>query len=398
MRITEKDRPSEETIQNIRARFYCEPEIDRILTRKMQQRSGPGYQAVSLDQLVEGTRSLIAHSLEGHFEIRNPRWLSGGASKIQMAFSLRWTKPDESQTDTDLVLRMEPAESLNETSRLREFQLLRTFAGVVPAPEAFWVDPEGSFLPYPALICGFVSGVTKPAASSSQVTGMGTKLSEEWRAKLGPQFVGNLAKIHGHPIDADQLSAFETPAAGTASAIMALDMWERVWEEDFEEDIPLMRFAASWMRDNAPICKRPCIVHADYRMGNFLFREADGIITAVLDWEGGRIGDFHQDLAWTMSHAYGQHDPADGIFYVGGLVPENEFLETYQKISGNVVDPKALLYYKVLTGYIQGVLSAATAFRVAKNGKTNQDVLQTLLLGISPTLLNELRINLEKAA
>ena len=57
--------------------------------------------------------------------------------------------------ETELVLRMDPCESLNESSRLREFQLLKTFEGVIPAPKGYWVDHEARYLPNPALICGF---------------------------------------------------------------------------------------------------------------------------------------------------------------------------------------------------------------------------------------------------
>jgi len=47
-------------------------------------------------------------------------------------------------------------------------------------------------------------------------------------------------------------------------------------------------------------------------------------ISAWLDWELGRLGDRHQDLAWTTSRAFGSVD-VNGDFLVCGLMPEKEF-------------------------------------------------------------------------
>ena len=393
MSIVDKNRPTAEWIADLRRRFPCEPEIDRVLTRKLERRAGPPYTPISLEALVEATEALIKSQVTDAFTISGARWLSGGASKIQMAFELTFGKAKPKQ----LVLRMEPAESINETSRLREFQLIKAFEGVIPVPSACWMDPEGRYLPYPALICSFVDGVTKPRNAKSQATGMGTYFAPEWRSKLGPQFVDCLAKIHTRDIHSAGLAAFEKPEPGISSALLGLNMWERVWEEDSGEDIPLMRFAACWLRENAPPCD-PVILHSDYRVGNFLFTEHDAKITAVLDWEGGRIGDHHYDLAWASAHAYG-HFAEDGkTFLVGSLMSEPEFFEGYERASGLTVNQKSLKYYQVFIAYVQGVIALATAYRVARNGKSHQDVMQAWILGIGPSLNDNLCKMLEEVA
>jgi aminoglycoside phosphotransferase (APT) family kinase protein len=393
----DKNAPSPSAIEQIRARFPTEPEIDRVLTRKMSRRAGPGYSAVSLDVLVSGVEALLRDVIAGPFRISNPRWLAGGASKVQMAFRLDQDAPKENGAGLDLVLRMDPCESLNESSRLREFQLLKAFEGVVPAPKGYWVDHDAKYLPNPALICGFVHGVTKPTASDSRVTGIGTRFAPEFRHALGHQWLDHLARIHTQPIDRNQLSAFSVPGPGKDAAIIGLNMWERVWEEDFCEDIPLMRLAAAWLRSEAPVCEKPVILHCDYRVGNFLFDETDKRISAILDWEGGRIGDFHQDLAWTTAPAYGQLDESGTRFLIGGMLELDEFLEIYQQQTGYRVSSSTLSYYRVLVCYIQCVMTFATAYRIARNGKTHQDIVQTFLLGFGPTLLEGMRATLERA-
>lgn len=398
MRGIDKDRPSPEWIAHLRQRFPTEREIDRILTRKMQRRAGPAYAPMPLSTLVAGTESLIRSQFDGRFEITDARWLSGGASKLQMAFALDWDRPGRGREKTRMVLRMEPAESVVETSRLREFQLIKAFEGSLPVPPAFWCDTDGAHLPYPALVYGFADGVTKPSTAHSGVSGLGTHLPPELRLKLSPQFVDSLAKIHTFDFSASQLDAFDVPKANsTQCAEWGINWWERVWEEDADEDVPLMRLAAAWLRRNMPVLDRPGIVHADFRVGNFLFTEHDTRITAWLDWELGRIGDRHQDLAWTTSRAFG-HMAEDGrTFLTCGLMPENEFLESYEKASGLAVNRKAVHWYKVYNDYMMGTLSLATGYRCARGGKTHQDVLLAWLMGIGNMLCEEMRVLIEEA-
>tara|TARA_R110000787_G_scaffold15088_46_gene46629 strand:- start:6356 stop:7552 length:1197 start_codon:yes stop_codon:yes gene_type:complete len=395
--IPDKAHPSAEWIAQLRARFPMETEIDRILTRKMQRRSGPSYSPLPLETLVAGLESLIKSEHDGAFEIRDAKWLSGGASKLQMAFTLDWDQPGVGRSQTPMVLRMEPSESIVETSRLREFQLIRAFQGVVPVPPVYWCDSEGAHLPYPALIYGFAPGVTKPSTAASGVSGLGTHLPPDLRPKLAPQFVDHLARIHTFDFRNKGLDAFDVPSSGTTQcAEWGINWWERVWEEDSDEDIPLMRLAAAWLRDNLPVMDRPVVVHADYRVGNFLFTEHDSRISAWLDWELGRIGDRHQDIAWTTSRAFGHFDSDGKTFLTSGLMPEQDFLEAYEKASGLHIDPKITHWYKIYNDYMMVALTLATGYRVASASKTHQDVLVVWLMGIGSMLQEEMRDLIEQ--
>ena len=107
MPTVDKNRPTQEWIEQLRQRFPCEREIDRILTRKLVRRAGPPFSPVSLETLIEGTRALLRSKLTDDFEISEARWLSGGASKLQMAFKLSWNQPGTGRTTTPLVLRID---------------------------------------------------------------------------------------------------------------------------------------------------------------------------------------------------------------------------------------------------------------------------------------------------
>ncbi len=396
MELINKDHPSSAWIASLRERFTVEREIDRVLTKKMQRRGGPAYSPVSLETLIKGVNSLINSRIKEPFEISNARWLSGGASKLQMAFTLSWQKPNVGRELTEMVLRVEPAESIVETSRLREAELLGAFIGILPVPPVYWVDAYAEHLPYPGLVYGFLEGVTKPtAAGGSGVSGLGMRFPRELGKLLAPQFIDHLGKIHTREFRNIRLPSFDIPQTGSQSAEWTVNMWDRIWEEDSDEDIPLMRLASAWLHKNAPPCDQLSLLHGDYRSGNFMFTENDARISCWLDWELGRIGDRHFDLAWASLAIFGSNDE-DGTFLVGGMLPEKEFLEAYEKSSGLKVIPKNLHYYKVLSTYSLVVIFIATAYRVPRNDKCHQDLLLAWLVGAGYLVLDQLRELMDK--
>src|SRR3954468_7364992 len=111
------DDPPAELIEEMRRRYPTERETDAQLVRKLQRRGTGPYAPVSLGELVAGLRAMLAETIDGDFGVSNARWFTGGASKIQMGFDLTW----QGRTDR-MMLRMDPAESHNATSKLREFE------------------------------------------------------------------------------------------------------------------------------------------------------------------------------------------------------------------------------------------------------------------------------------
>jgi len=396
MTIIDKNNPPDAWIEVLRARFPCESEVDRVLTRKMRHRGGPPYAPVGLDRLIDGTASLIRSQIGDTFEITQASWLSGGASKLQMRFKLHWTPPGASRTVTDMVLRMEPAESISETSRRVEFETIRALRGRIPVPPTYWVDADASHLPYPAIIYGFAEGVAKPTQSSSNVSGVGTAVPAALRSVLGAQFVDHCALLHTFDWASADLPSFDRPATPLQAVEWQLNHWERVWEEDSHEDVPLMRLAMAWMRRNMPPVDRLSMIHGDFRTGNFLFTEHDLRITAWLDWEFGHLGDRHEDLAWTVKPVFGQYAEDGRTLLVGGFMPLADFFAAYEKASGLPVDPVRMRFYDIFNSYKSIAIVLATGYRTARNGKTHQDVLVAWLSGIAYLLLDELARQLEE--
>lgn len=395
-RQQDKSRPDARFIEYVRNRYPVEREIDRILTRRLNQRAEGTYSPQSLDVLRDGVVALLRANLDEPFEVLDARWLTGGASKIQMRFTLDWVAPGVGRTRTPMVLRMEPAESIVETSRLREFQLIKALAGTVPVPPAYWVDADAEHLPYPALIYGFAPGATKPAAALSGVSGLGINFGPALRGPLAEQMVTHLAAIHTFDHTRADLSAFDVPELGTQSVEWSINWWERVWDEDVEEHVPLMRLAANWMRQNMPPVDRISIVHADYRTGNFLFTEEDVRVSAILDWELGRLGDRHLDLAYIASPWFGHYAEDNTTFLASGLMPTDALYDAYEEATGLPVDPRRIHFYHVQNAYFLAAITLGTGYRIARGAKTHQDVLVAWLIGIGGMVLDEIRRLIEE--
>lgn len=387
-----RDNPPASFIEEMRRKYPTERETDELLVRKMQRRGGPAYRRITLDELSVCLHKMLNETIKGDFKVSDQTWFTGGVSKIQMGFTLEWNDPARGPRKERLVIRMDPTESMNQTSRLREFELLKAFAPTVPVPEVYWLDPDGRWFPEPALIYAFCEGVTKPKTTATgKVSGLGTVFGPRLREILAPQFMKHLAAIHTFDVEGKEFKSLDRPEIGTTqSALWQLNRSRRVWEEDRGEDFPLMDVAANWLERNLPKLDRASIVHGDFRSGNFLFDEASGKINAWLDWERAHIGDRHRDLAWTTQLTMGHYSEDGKTYYVCGLIPLDEFYDRYEEATGLKVDHDRLAYYTILNCYTILVSVVASAYRVARLGKSHQDVLLARVKGLAPVVSKQL--------
>lgn len=387
--------PTPEWIREIRARYPVEPALDEVMTRKLEnRREGLEHQSDFSGLADRLTGYLRQHSGQPQLSIANLKRLPGGASKEQFTFDLTWKDASGAQVTQLLILRMDPAESIVETHRLREAQMLRAMVGHVPVPEVRWVEPDLNTLGHPFLIAGFLQGTVQPEGSK-KASGVGTIFPERYRHALGGQFVAHLAAIHTLDWRQHDLSSFRKPAAGTNEGTRwTLALWERVWQEDTFEAHPVMEYAACWLRRNIPIVDRPVIVHGDYRSGNFMFTP-DLKINAILDWELAHLGDHHEDLSWASMTLTGALDD-DGTLLGSGMIPRDAFFERYRELTGLPVDMKTIFYFDVFNAYKLAVICMATSLRAAYGKRTHLDAMMNLLTGMGYVCVATVQALLEK--
>jgi aminoglycoside phosphotransferase (APT) family kinase protein len=368
-------------------RDEIEPRICELLDRTLRDRAkGPYTARTDAEVIAMLERHFAAEGLEA-IEVVDVSRLSGGASKEQFAFTLRHSGDTEGER---LVLRMDPLEAIAQTCRGREAQVHRAFQTVLPVAPVRSLDADGEQIGQPAIILGYVYGVTEPTLGKGHgISGIGTHF-EDWASRLAPQFVEALAKVHRFDWRSADLSYFSAPAAGTRqAAIWQVNWWSRVWWDGVVQPVPIVAYAERWLRENAPICIDPVMCHSDLRLGNFMFEEPSGRFTAVLDWELAHIGDFHEDLAWSMQRLFGTWTE-EGAFLVSGLIPRAEFLSSYEELSGNRIDPIKLRYYEVLNAYKCAVIDLGQAMRAATEGNSHQDLVLTWLGSAGGVFLEQL--------
>jgi len=363
-----------------------EPRIQYLLDRKIRNQNLGRYAPRESGELIMALEAYFRHLGYTSITVDNLKRITGGASKEQFFFRLQCREFAEPKR---FALRMDPYESIVETCRLREAQLLQQIAGVVPVPPVFAVDPDGQHLGQPALITEFVSGVTKPSARGSEgVSGIGFGLGD-YAERLKLKFIDNLVAIHTwSDWNKKALSSFVIPKpATTEAALYQVGWWSAVWALDKVESYPLMTLVENWLIKHAPICDDPCVVHGDYRVGNFMFQEPSGDITAILDWEMTHFGDFHEDLAWIVQRLYG-HFGDHGQFLVCGLMTKEELLQRYEEKSGKKVCKETLRYYEVLNAWKSAIMCLGTTITVGVNGSNHQDLLLTWLSGAGSIFTN----------
>ena len=362
-----------------------EPACAALVERRRRMRSLGSYSARSTASVVADLERFFGTERPGH-RVSDIRRMGGGASKEQFLFTL--TPP--AGEARRYVLRMDPRAAITETDREREYQILKLVQGMIPAPRPVWLDVDGTHFGQPAVIMEFVGGVTKPSDAGLKVSGLGTLLGERLRSRLGPQFLDHLVTLHSTDWRAADLAAFSAPTADPKQAARwSFNYWKALWELDGAEERPIFSLATQWLTDNMPDCDEPVLTHGDYRTGNYLFDEESGEMTAVLDWEMARIGDFHEDLGWVLMQVFGIFD-ADGSFRASDLYGRDALIAAYERASGRTVDRRTLHYYDVMSSWKCYIIVCANGLAAARFNQNHQDVLLTFLAASEPIFAGDL--------
>ena len=369
--------------------------LAEMLDRRPAKLSSGEYQPLTFAGIEAGLKRLLLANGLDNTEVSDIRRLAGGASKEQFLFSL---KDNDSGTTELLVLRTDPTDGVLETSREREFEVLKAMQGVVPVPVARFLDPDGSLLGVPGMVTSFVRGGTKPPDAGAGVSGLGTGFSPQWRSRLAPQFMAMLRAIHAFDFRSADLPHYAVPDADPYQAARyRVNLWSRVWREGSITPNPVFAVVESWLRDNLPAADDLVLVHGDFRTGNYLFDGETGEFTAILDWELAHIGDYHEDLAWSLVEIFGARDE-DGQYLCSNLLRLDDFIGGYEASTGRTVNRQTLRFYRILLAW-SVVAMASTGLTAASNCHNHQDILLTWLSMVTPPLIDELtRLLLEEMA
>jgi aminoglycoside phosphotransferase (APT) family kinase protein len=286
--------------------------------------------------------------------VRIERWerLSGGAIQENVAIDV--TVEDSPRAGRhEWVLRTDaPSAVAASRTRAEEFAVLRVAhsAGVtVPEPLFACADGEGPDF----FVMRRVPGVT----AGHRLTKDDSLVPD--RAALARELGANLARLHRVKPPVPGLAFLGDPPADHARATIAayrgdLDRLGAVRGEAW----PALEWGLAWCSRNAPAPRPPCLLHRDWRTGNYLVHE--GRLAAVLDWEFAGWGDAREDIGWMLARCWRFARPD---LEAGGIAPAAAFLDGYAQAGGERVDREEARYWEAMAHLRWAVIALQQAER-----------------------------------
>jgi aminoglycoside phosphotransferase (APT) family kinase protein len=302
---------------------------------------------VSLTDLPDRLTAFLRRKLPEHpdIAIRDLAPVSGGNARRAWSFDIA-----TGGFERACILLMQAEAGQLESDLAAEFQVISALHGTdVPAPEAYWIDPDGSQLGAPAIIMERVGGTTDILALRAP------EPADRNRA-VALAFADAAAALHTvhHGTAALAFLGETTPQSAAAEQIA---YWESLFLKHRMEPHPAIVYAFGWLKDHQPVAERVSLVHGDFRLGNFLYD--DTRITALLDWEMAHLGDPAEDVAWAYRT----------LWTPQMHLPLEDFVARYEAASGITLRWDNLLFYRLL-GEIKHAVISITAARSFADRRT----------------------------
>ncbi|WP_449431719.1 phosphotransferase family protein [Pseudomonas putida] len=232
------------------------------------------------------------------------------------------------------VLRADAKSSVQQSlSRAQEFAVLsQAFENGVKVPRPLWLCECTEVIGRPFFVMEKVPG---RAGGQSITASLPSQGSPELACSLGE----HLAKIHQIVPPLAALSFLPAPHASSFETKVAQI---RAYLDTLEHGQPVIEWGLRWCENNLPPARPICLLHGDYRTGNYL---VDGnSLEAVLDWEFTEWGNPVQDIGWLTAKCW-RFARVD--LEVGGVGELEDFLAGYNAIAPLHVDAEELRFWQV---------------------------------------------------
>jgi aminoglycoside phosphotransferase (APT) family kinase protein len=319
-------------------------------------------------------------------EITELRRFTVGFSWMTFGFLARWREGGEGK-GRELILRLGPSNGIFAPYRASpEFHTLRALHGSgVPAPQVHWHSDSSDDFGAPFFICDFVQG----EAPIPWTPDGGPAFDEATRKLIGAQFIAALAALHRFDWRGAGLDRIGGPTDVRRAAIDRIDFWEGMLARWAKSRVPMLEWAAIWLREHAPVAPCVSVVHGDFRIGNFLVDQ--GRITAILDWELVRLGDPIEDLGWICMQAWRGRSP-----YMCHLFERDELLDRYNTLTGFDVQAGEARYWEAFGTYKLAVMHYGAQFCFEK--RDYDDMRMAGMSAQIPRMLLQVESAMERAA
>ncbi len=231
-----------------------------------------------------------------------------------------------------------------------QFRVMQVaFAEGVPVPEPIFeydqADGMGS-----GFVTAFVGGETMPQRIFRAADG-------DARLKIATDLARLLAKLHA--IDVAKVPFLES----VPDSIDVIGNYLNLFDS-YAEAHPAIELGFRWLERNRPPVGGRCLVHGDFRTGNFMVGPEG--VRAALDWECAHIGQAMEDFGWlcVRSWRFGQVD-----LPVGGFAERAPVYAAYEAAGGGKVDPDTVRFWEIFGLVRWAIYNVMQAFAHVERGR-----------------------------
>lgn len=248
------------------------------------------------------------------------------------------------------VLRSDAQSAVQESlSRAQEFAVLSTVHRVgVKVPRPLWLCEDTAVHGRAFFIMEWVSGITAGHRLTSQ---LGVQGDMQLVSDLG----ANLARIHCIAPGEAGLDFLGDPQRVSVQA--SIDALRAVLDR-LGAVQPVLEWGLRWCESNAPKSTARCLLHGDFRTGNYLAES--GRLQAVLDWEFTGWGDPRQDIGWFTARCWRFARPD---LEAGGIGTLEHFMRGYTEVSPLNIEPEELVFWQVMATLRWAIIAQQQAQR-----------------------------------
>ena len=248
----------------------------------------------------------------------------------------------------------------------------------VPVAPVFGLCTDVSVNDAPFYVMGFVEGIVLHGAT------VAVTIPEEDRWQLGLDTVDVLVRLHRLVPDEVGLGDLGRKEGYVARQ---LRRWSKQWANSKMREVPEMEQTHGLLEERMPEQIGASIAHGDYRLGNFLVRDAR--IAAVLDWELCTLGDPLADVGYLLNNwAAPGEDPPSGTDVTpsaaGGFPSRDELTERYAAATGR--DLSSIAYYRAFSYWRSAAIIEGVYARYVKGAMGSGDIDLTRFEESSPRL------------
>jgi len=284
--------------------------------------------------------------------------IPGGASRE--TYRIRLSIDGETR---GVILRRDPPSSLIDTERALEYKTYEAaWRAGIPVPEPLLLEEDEAVLERPFSLMAEVTGCESAIANLAlpEYQSVSRQIAARKWTLLGELAAKNIE-------DLGVTEFMETPLH---PARRELEYWADVIRKDALTRQPVAEATIRWLTRHLPEPSgQCCLVHGDFRSGNFLYNR-NGEIPALLDWEMAHIGDPLEDLAWSLDPLWGWPDKS----LAGGLLPREAAITLWEQASGYRVDRQAFRWWQVFAS-LKGLAIWISSSEDFANGSTKEPIL-----------------------